>query len=90
MSDPDALILRPTKLGDETYPDDYQVIWRGISIGRIPVQPGVPVGRPNWFWGGSFPGRPQPSSHRGNATDLEECKRRFRAVWRDQKWPIGR
>ena len=30
----------------------------------------------------AFPGRPQPNRHRGNCSDLEECKRRFKAVAR--------
>jgi hypothetical protein len=80
MTDPEALILRPTVIGGEPHPDDYQVIWNGIPIGRILKQPGVPVGRPNWHWGVAFPGRPQPSGHRGHCSDLEECKRRFKAV----------
>jgi hypothetical protein len=81
MTDPDALILRPTMIGSESHPDDYQVIWNGIPIGRILKQPGVPVGRPNWHWGVAFPGRAQPPGHRGHCSDPEECKRRFRAVW---------
>ena len=61
----DHLLLRPTAIGGDTAPDDYQVIWNGMLIGRILKQPGVPLGRPNWFWGVAFPGRPQPSGHRG-------------------------
>lgn len=78
---PGDLFLRPTVIAGETAPDDFEVYWNGLSIGRILKQPGVPMGRPNWFWGVAFPGRPQPSSHRGNCSDLEECKRRFKAVW---------
>jgi hypothetical protein len=77
----DRLLLRPTVIGGDTAPDDYQVIWNGMAIGRILKQPGVPLGRPNWFWGVAFPGRPQPSGHRGNCSDLDECKRRFKTVW---------
>jgi hypothetical protein len=73
----DHLLLRPTAIGGDTAPDDYQVIWNGMPIGRILKQPGVPLGRPNWFWGVVFPGRPQPSGHRGLCTDLEECKPGF-------------
>jgi hypothetical protein len=61
----DHLLLRPTVIGGDTVPDDYQVIWNGMPIGRILKQPGVPLGRLNWFWGVAFPGRPQPSGHRG-------------------------
>jgi hypothetical protein len=75
------LYLRQTIIAGETAPDDYTVHWNGLSIGRILRQPGVPMGRPNWHWGVAFPGKPQPSGHRGNCSDLQECKRRFRAVW---------
>jgi hypothetical protein len=77
----DGLTLRATVVGGETAPDDYQVFWNGLAIGRILKQPGVPVGRPNWHWGVAFPGRPQPSCHRGNCSDLDEGKRRFKTVW---------
>jgi hypothetical protein len=81
ITDPDALVLRPTIISGEKYPDDYQVFWNGLSVGRILKQPGVPVGRPNWHWGIAFPGCAQPAGHRGHCSDLEECKRRFRTVW---------
>ena len=84
----DRLLLRPTVIGGDTAPDDYQVIWNGMAIGRILKQPGVPLGRPNWFWGVAFPGRPQPSGHRGNCSDLEECTRRFKAG-RDPRRSLG-
>jgi hypothetical protein len=74
-------LLRPTLIAGETAPDNYQVFWSDLPVGRIPKQPGVPVGRPNWHWGAAFPGRPQPTGHRGNCSDLEECKRRFKATW---------
>jgi hypothetical protein len=47
MSD-DELRLRPTLIAGETAPEDYQVFWNGLQIGRILKQPGVPTGRPNW------------------------------------------
>lgn len=56
MQDP-----RPAKTG----PDDHQVFGNGLPIGRILKRPGIPTGRPNWYWGVAFPGRPQ----------------RFKAVW---------
>jgi hypothetical protein len=77
----DGLTLRATIIGGDTAPDDYQVFWSGMPIGRILKQPGVPMGRPNWHWGVAFPGRPQPSGHRGNCSDLDECERRFKATW---------
>jgi hypothetical protein len=77
----DQLRLRPTVIAGEKASDDYQVFWRELPIGRILKQPGVPTGRPNWYWGVAFPGRPLPAGHRGNCSDIEECKRRFKAVW---------
>jgi hypothetical protein len=47
----------------------------------------VPVGRPNWHWSVAFPGRSQPSGHRGNYSDVDECKRRFKAA--DPSTPVG-
>jgi hypothetical protein len=29
----------------------------------------------------TFPGRPQLATHRGNCSELDECKRRFKVVW---------
>jgi hypothetical protein len=57
------------------------VLWRDLPIGRILKQPGVPMGRPNWHWVVTFPGRPQPTGDRGNCSVMDECKRRFKAVW---------
>jgi hypothetical protein len=32
MPDPEAITLRATVIGGIRYADDYQVIWRGLSI----------------------------------------------------------
>jgi hypothetical protein len=80
--DDDQLTLRKTTFGDsQVYPDDWQVFWRGLPIGRILKQPGVPFGRPNWWWGVNFDQRPQPADHKGVCSDIEECKRRFKVAW---------
>jgi hypothetical protein len=73
--------LRLTVIGGDTAPDNYVVVWNDLPIGRILMPLGVPMGRPNWFFGVTFPGRPQPAGHRGNCGDIDECKRRFKAVW---------
>jgi hypothetical protein len=76
------MILRKTTFGDgQTYPDDWQVFWRGLPVGRILKQPGVPFGRPNWWWGVNFDQRAQPAHHKGICADIEECKRRFKVAW---------
>jgi hypothetical protein len=82
MNYDDELRMRPTRLnGDVAGPNDYVVIWRGITVGCILQQPGTPIGKPNWFWGVNLPGQPQPAAHRGICSDIEECKRRFKVVW---------
>jgi hypothetical protein len=82
MPDEEQLILRKTTFGDgHNYPDDWQVFWRGLPIGRILKQPGVPFGRPNWWWGVNFDQRPQQADHKGVCADIEECKRRFKVAW---------
>lgn len=77
----DHLVMRLTVIAGETAPDDYQVIWNGLSIGRIMRQHGMPPGRPNWSWSIIFAHRPQAAWHRGFGADLEEAKRRFRLAW---------
>ncbi len=81
MADPEQLSLRVTVIGGDRLENDWQIIWDGIPIGRILIQPGVPHGRPNWSWGVAFPHKPQPPAHRGLCSDLEDCKRRVKAVW---------
>jgi hypothetical protein len=34
-----------------SYPDDYQVIWRGLPIGRIMKQSRVQFGKQEWWFG---------------------------------------
>lgn len=80
--DEDALALRPTVIGGERAPDDYQVIWQGMPIGRIMRQSDAPADRPQWWWGVNVHGMPQPPSDRGAAADLAEAKHRFKEVWK--------
>jgi hypothetical protein len=42
MPDPETIALRATVIAGKRYADDYQVIWRGLSIGRIMQSSGVP------------------------------------------------
>jgi hypothetical protein len=78
----EPLILRKTTFGDgDVYPDDRQVFWRDLPVGRILKQPGIPFGRPKWWWGVNFDQRPQHADHKGICADLDECKRRFKAAW---------
>jgi hypothetical protein len=42
--------LRATVIGGYRYPDDYQVIWRGLPIGRIKSSR-VQFGQQEWWFG---------------------------------------
>ena len=42
----ETIALRPTVIGDDRYADDYEVIWRGLPIGRITTQSGTPSATP--------------------------------------------
>ncbi|MBR0855508.1 hypothetical protein [Bradyrhizobium liaoningense] len=77
----EPVALRKTVIGGETVLDDYQVIWDGISIGRILRQPGMPSGRPSWSWGIILPIKQQLDWMRGTCSDVAECQRRFKVAW---------
>jgi hypothetical protein len=49
MSAPETLTLRATAIAGERYADDYAVIWRGMSVGRILLGSGA-HDRPQWIW----------------------------------------
>lgn len=76
----DDLTMRRTVIGGETAPDDYEVIWDELTIGRIFRSTGV-GGADTWSWSVSLPNVPQPSAHRGRAGSLDGAKTRFRAAW---------
>jgi hypothetical protein len=84
MPDDDQLILRKTTFGDgRVYPDDWQVFWRGLPIGRILKQSGVAYEKPDWFWSITFQYIKARGLDRGVAANLDECKVRFKATWAD-------
>ena len=82
MSDDfEALSLRATVIAGERCADDYGVIWRDMSIGRIKQATGTPHGSPQWTWSCHVHGRPQTSDERGSGADLDDAMAQFQAVW---------
>ena len=81
MSAPETLTLRATAIAGQRYADDYAVIWRGMSVGRILLGSGAPHDRPQWIWSCHVHGRPQGSDDRGTGADLDDCKLKFRKAW---------
>jgi hypothetical protein len=76
----DELFLRRAVIGGETAPDDYVVIWEGLSIGRIHKTVAVGGGQ-SWQWSCFLANVPQRSEHRGRVDSLNEAKRRFKGAW---------
>jgi hypothetical protein len=64
VPNPESLTIRVTVIADQRYADDYAVIWRGMSIGRIKRGAGAPHDRPRWSWSCHLSGRPQAGDER--------------------------
>jgi len=75
--DPESIALRPTVADGQTVADDYEVIWRGMLIGRIMKQPD---GR-HWWWGCNVYGHPPGPNDRGPAINFKDCQVRFKLAW---------
>jgi hypothetical protein len=80
MPDAETLTLRATVIAGKRYDDDFTVIWRGMSIGRIMQASGVPAHLAQWSWNCSVHGKPGASAN-GSGTDLDDCKAKFKAAW---------
>ena len=80
-TDDEALALRVTVIAGTRCADDFEVIWRGMSIGRIMIGSGAPHDKPQWTWSCHVHGRPQGSADRGTAADLDDTKAQFRTAW---------
>jgi hypothetical protein len=81
MLDKETITVHVTNIGGKSYPSDYTVIWRGLSIGRIRKNPGLPAHVDQWSWGCNVYGQPSLGGDSGQGTDLEDCKRQFKTAW---------
>jgi hypothetical protein len=81
MLDNETITLRATKIGGQTYPDDYTVTWRDLRIGRIRKNPGLPAHLDQWSWGCNVYGEPPRRDDSGQGADLEDCKAKFKIAW---------
>ena len=81
MLDHESITIHATQIDGQSYPDDYTVIWRGLPIGRIRKNPGLPDHVDQWSWGCNVYGQPSVRGDSGQGTDLEDCKARFKAAW---------
>ena len=74
------LMMRATVIGEQHCDDDYQIIWRGMSIGRIRRASGLPHDQPQWSWSCYLQADRHPPSTTAPA-GLEACKAKFRTAW---------
>ena len=80
MTNDETISLRATVIAGKRYDDDWTVIWRGMSIGRIMQASGVPTHLAQWSWNCSVQGKPGASAN-GSGTDLDDCKAKFKTAW---------
>jgi hypothetical protein len=82
MSGHESFTIHATEIDGQSYPDDYTVIWRGLPIGRIRKNPGLPDHVDQWSWGCNVYGQQSAREDSGQGTDLEDCKAEFKTAWR--------
>ena len=81
MSDDESLIMRTTVIAGIRYADDYAVVWRGLSIGRIMKAIGASSDKQQWAWNCYIHGRPSSAEDSGTGHDLDDAKAKFREAW---------
>jgi hypothetical protein len=75
--DLESVALRSTVIDGQRQEDDYEVIWRGLPIGRIMK----PDSDPHWWWGCNVYGRPPAANDRGPGINFKDCQIRFKIAW---------
>ncbi len=81
MTDDEALTLRVTVIDGQRCADDFIVIWRGLTIGRIMLASGARSGRTQWTWSCYLGGRLTRGGENGIGTGFADCKKQFREAW---------
>ena len=75
--DSESVALRPTVIDGQRQEDDYEVIWRGLPIGRIMKPPTDP----HWWWACNVYGQPATAGDRGPGINFKDCQLRFKLAW---------
>ena len=71
--DSESVALRPTVIDGKRQEDDYEVIWRGLPIGRIMKPPTDP----HWWWACNVYGQPSAANDRGPGINFKDCQLRL-------------
>jgi hypothetical protein len=75
--DLESIELRPVVANDQVVPDDYEVIWRGLTIGRMMKQ----ADSAHWWWSCNVHGQPPTTNDRGLAINFKDSQLRFKLAW---------
>jgi hypothetical protein len=75
--DSESVTLRPTTVDGQRQEDDYEVIWRGLPIGRIMKPPNDP----HWWWACNVYGQTLAANDRGPGINFKDCQLRFKIAW---------
>jgi hypothetical protein len=75
--DLETIALRPAVVDGVRRDDDFEVVWRGLPIGRILKQ----ADNPHWWWGCNVYGQPAIPGDRGPAINFKDCQVRFKLAW---------
>jgi hypothetical protein len=75
--DMETVALRPMIVDGQVQADDYEVIWRGLLVGRIMKQPDSP----HWWWCCNLYGQPPTANDRGPAINFKDSQLRFKLAW---------
>jgi PilZ domain len=75
--DLESVALRPTVVDGKRQEDDYELIWRGLPIGRIMKPPT----EPHWWWACNLYGQPLAAGDRGPGINFKDCQLRFKIAW---------
>lgn len=75
--DPESVALRPTVVDGRRQEDDFEVIWRGLPVGRIMKPPG----ESHWWWACNVYGQPLGPNDRGPGINFKDCQFRFKLAW---------
>lgn len=75
--DREATEIRPMVVDGEIQADHYEVVWRGLSIGRILKKP---LTR-HWWWECNVYGKNPTPGDRGACIDFGNCQVQFNLAW---------
>jgi PilZ domain len=75
--DLETVALRPMVVDGHAQTDDYEVVWRGLPVGRILKQPDGQ----HWWWSCNLYGQPAVANDRGPAINFKDSQVRFNLAW---------